>query len=125
MKSQCWTFRIEQVLREENDFLTIEEIISKIPSMNRNQALAALHHLRVHKVVDFLKQSRVTFWYPLSEEEDTRKRIIEERKEEEQCRQRKNGFKYPQGIRRLGKSRYLTTSGMCYSTLKEAIRRSI
>lgn len=71
------TFLVLDALKRADDFRTVAQLQSET-GKSYNRVQAALHHLRVHKAVDFVEAERKLWWFatPTS---DTRSRTVDER----------------------------------------------
>lgn len=91
-KEETTTTRVLRVLRDADEFLTLEQLIT-MTTRTRNQVWAAVIHLRDRHAVGVIAQQErgraVSYWYALPPEEDGRVRVIEERTPESCPRKRR------------------------------------
>lgn len=89
-KEPTTTTLVTEVLRQADDFMSIEMIMIAT-GRNRNNVNAACHHLRKHCVVDVvIAPNGVGWWFALPPADDDRSRTVEERTPESKKRNRKS-----------------------------------
>ena len=88
-KQPTCTSRIEDALRNADDFMSVSMLMEKCTCTN-NQTFAALHHLRNRHVVDvIINGDGTSWWYARPKEEDNRTKRVELRTPEEAPRKKR------------------------------------
>jgi len=81
-KRPTLTFKVEEALKNSDDFLQVGQIL-KITGLTRHQADVSLQYLRHAHAVDCLAVEGSGLWWFTTAESDTRPRKVEERVREE------------------------------------------
>lgn len=92
LKTETCTSKIERVLREADDFLTVAMIMER-SGCSMNQASATLHHFFLKRVAAFVADANGTWWFAMPPEDDRRLRHVDERTPEKKPRKRKRKLK--------------------------------
>lgn len=81
-KLPTFTLLVQRALEGADDFLTLAQLKASVPDLNSNRATASLAHLYKRRVVGFMVEDGVTYWYA-TPDTDTRAFFIEEKVREE------------------------------------------
>lgn len=87
------TKRVEEFLRESDDFKSYRELLDHVMShddVTISNITAACCHLKQHKVIDFVVDNHMcVWWYALPPDLDDRSRVVEKRVVESRPRRRR------------------------------------
>jgi len=91
-KEETTTTRVLRVLREADEFMTVDQLIAAT-RRTRNQVWAAVIHLRDRHAIGVIAQQErsatISYWYVLPPEQDARTKTVEERALESRPRKRR------------------------------------